>query len=234
MMTKVDLSRRAQIGRDRRARSRKQLVGAARALFSTRPLESVTVEEVASAAGLAKGTFYLHFRSLDELWAALATDLARELAQSLEPVASRRSDPMERIAIGCAAFIERACDDPAWAALTARAMWTFPHVLGTARQRFAEDLKEAERQGRLPTLSPEVGFDLVVGSISQAVWSASEGKLARSEASSIVAGIIRSLGVPAESAERIASNVSLPLSEGSSRNSSHEDVGKGVFDPSEA
>lgn len=103
MMAKVDLSRRAQIGRDRRARSRKQLVGAARALFSARPLESVTVEEVASAAGLAKGTFYLHFQSLDELWASLAKDLARELAQSLEPVASRRSDPMERIAIGCAA-----------------------------------------------------------------------------------------------------------------------------------
>jgi AcrR family transcriptional regulator len=234
MMAKVDLSRRAQIGRDRRARSRKQLVGAARALFAARPLESVTVEEVASAAGLAKGTFYLHFQSLDELWAALTKDLARELAQSLEPVASRRSDPMERIAIGCAAFIERACDDPAWAALTARAMRTFPHVLGAARQHFAKDLKEAERQGRLPTLSPEVGFDLVVGSISQAVWSAGEGKLARSEASSIVAGIIRSLGAPAERAARIAANVSLPLPEGSSRDSSHEGVGKDVFNPSGA
>jgi AcrR family transcriptional regulator len=228
MRTKVDLSRRAQIGRDRRARSRNQLVGAARALFAVRPLESVTVEEVASAAGLAKGTFYVHFQSLDELWAVLAKDIAHELARSLEPVASRRSDPMERIAIGCAAFIERACDDPAWAALTARAMRTFPHVLGAARERFAEDLKEAERRGCLPTLSPEVGFDLVVGSISQAVWSASEGKLARSEASSIVAGIIRSLGAPAERAARIAANVSVPLPKGSS----HENVGKDVFNPS--
>jgi hypothetical protein len=69
-MVKVDLSRRTQIGRDRRARSRKQLVEAARALFSARPHESITVEEVASAAGLAKGTFYLRFQSLDELWAA--------------------------------------------------------------------------------------------------------------------------------------------------------------------
>jgi AcrR family transcriptional regulator len=233
MMAKVDLSRRAQIGRDRRARSRKQLVGAARALFATRPLESVTVEEVASVAGLAKGTFYVHFQSLDELWAVLARDIAYQLARSLEPVASRRSDPMERIAIGCAAFIERACDDPAWAALTARAMWTFPHVLGAARERFAEDLKDAERLGRLPTLSPEVGFDLVVGSISQAVWSASEGKLARSETSSIVAGIIRSLGVPAERAARIAADVSLPLPKGSSWDSSHEGVAKYVFNPSE-
>jgi AcrR family transcriptional regulator len=232
-MTKVDLSRRAQIGRDRRARSRNKLVGAARALFAARPLESVTVEEVASAAGLAKGTFYVHFQSLDDLWAALAKELARELAQSLEPVASRRSDPMERIAMGCAAFIERACDDPEWAAVTARAMWTFPHVLGAARQRFAEDLMEAERLGRLPTLSPEVGFDLVVGSISQAVWSASEGKLARSEASLIVAAIIRSLGAPAERAARIAANVSVPLPKGSSWGFSHHGARKDVFNPSE-
>jgi AcrR family transcriptional regulator len=234
MMAKVNLSRRAQIGRDRRARSRKQLVEAARALFAARPLESVTVEEVASAAGVAKGTFYVHFESLDELWAALAKDLARELSQSLEPVPSGRTDPIERIAIGCAAFIERACDDPAWAAVTARAMWTFPPVLGAARQRFAEDLKDAERHGRLPTLSPEVGFDLVVGSISRAVWSAGEGKLARFEASSIVAGIIRSLGASAELAARIAANVSLPLPEGSSWDSSHEGVGKDIFNPSEA
>jgi AcrR family transcriptional regulator len=233
MMAKVDLSRRAQIGRDRRARSRNQLVEAARALFAARPLESVTVEEVATAAGLAKGTFYVHFQSLDDLWAALAKELARELAQSLEPVASRRSDPMERIAMGCAEFIERACDDPTWAAVTARAMWTFPQVLGVARQRFAEDLKEAERLGRLPTLSPEVGFDLVVGSISQAVWSASEGKLARSEASSIVAGIIRSLGAPAERAARIAANVSVTLPQGSSWGSSREGARKDVFNASE-
>jgi AcrR family transcriptional regulator len=233
-MAKVDLSRRAQNGRDRRARSRKQLVEAARALFSVLPLEPVTVEEVASAAGLAKGTFYAHFQSLDELWAALAKDLARELAQSLEPVTSRRADPLERIAIGCAAFIERAFGDPAWGALAARGMWIFPDVSGAARGRFAEDLNEAARQGRLSTLSPEVGFDLVVGSVSQAMRSASEGKLASSEASSIVAGIIRSLGAPAEQADRITAKLALSPPEGAARDASNTDVGKDISNPSEA
>ena len=74
-MAKVDLSRRAQLGRDRRARSRRKLVEAARSLFSARALESIEVDEVASAAGLAKGTFYAHFQSLDELWAALAKEV---------------------------------------------------------------------------------------------------------------------------------------------------------------
>jgi AcrR family transcriptional regulator len=232
-MAKVDLSRRAQNGRDRRARSRKRLVEAARALFSVLPLQSVTVEEVASAAGLAKGTFYAHFQSLDELWAALAKDLARELVRSLEPVTSRRADPLERIAFGCAAFIERAFYDPAWGALTARGMWIFPDVSGAARLRFAEDLNEAARQGRQCTLSPEVGFDLVVGSVSQAMRSASEGKLAPSEASSIVAGIIRSLGAPADQADRITAKLALSLAEGASRDASNAHVRKDISNHSE-
>lgn len=232
-MAKVDLSRRAQIGRDRRARSRKQLVEAARSLFSARPLESIAVEEVASAAGLAKGTFYAHFQSLDELWAALAKDLTGELAQSLEPVTSRRADPLERIAIACTAVIERAFGDPAWGAMAARGMWTFPDVSGAARLRFAEDLKEAARQGRLCTLSPEVGFDLVVGSVSQAMRSASEGKLAPSEAASIVAGIIRSLGAPAEQADCITAKLALSLAEGASRDASNAHVGTDISNPSE-
>jgi AcrR family transcriptional regulator len=233
-MAKLDLSRRAQNGRDRRARSRKQLIEAARRLFSTRPLKSIAVRQVASAAGLAKGTFYAHFQSLDELWAALAKDLARELVLSLEPVTSRRADPLERIAIGCAAFVERAFDDPAWGAMAARGMRTFPDVSGAARLRFAKDLREAARQGRLSTLSPEVGFDLIVGSVSQAMRSASEGKLAPSEASSIVAGIIRSLGAPAEQANRITAKLALSLAEGAACDASNADVGKDISNPSEA
>jgi hypothetical protein len=78
-------------------------------------------------------------------------------------------------------------------------------------------LKEAARQGRLSTLSPEAGFDLVIGSVSQAMRSASEGKLASSEACSIVAGIIRSLGAPAEQADCITAKLGLATPKGAAR-----------------
>jgi hypothetical protein len=96
-------------------------------------------------------------------------------------------------------------------------------------------LWEAERQGRLCTLSPKVAFDLVVGSVSQAMRSASEGKLAPSEALSIVAGIIRSLGAPAEQADRISAKLALlPLPQGASRDANNADVGNDVSNPSES
>ena len=39
-MAKIDLARRAQIGRERRARTRAQLLDAARSLYSRHPMES--------------------------------------------------------------------------------------------------------------------------------------------------------------------------------------------------
>lgn len=60
-MARIDPARRAQIGRDRRARTRSQLIEAARALYSRSAIEAVTVDEVVEEAAVAKGTFYVHF-----------------------------------------------------------------------------------------------------------------------------------------------------------------------------
>ena len=70
-MARVDLARRAEIGREKRARTRAQIVEAGAALFAERPHEALTVDAVVEAAGVAKGTFYYHFQSIDELAAAV-------------------------------------------------------------------------------------------------------------------------------------------------------------------
>ena len=65
----------------------------------------------------------------------------------------------------------------------------------------------------------------------QAMRSASRGRLAPSEVSSIVAGIIRSLGVPAEEADRITAKSGLPLPKDASRDAANPQVGKDVTNP---
>ena len=200
-MARVDLKRRGEIGRERRARSWRQLIEAARRLFTTRPFSSVTVEEVTRQAGLSKGAFYSHFRGLDDLWATVAAELAAEF----EGVAgaSRRSvaDPVGRIAAGCAAFISEAQRDPSWGALIARGAWEFANVACAARERLKTDLRLAQREGRLASFSTEVGFDLVFGIVIQAMRSASEARLSPHDVPDVVLGILRALGLSAEEAE---------------------------------
>ena len=64
-MANINLERRAEIGREKRARTKAQLIAAAKALFSKRPWELITIDEVVKEAGVAKGTFYTHFNDLD-------------------------------------------------------------------------------------------------------------------------------------------------------------------------
>ncbi len=79
-MARIDLARRAEIGREKRARTRAQIVEAGALLLSERPLDALTIDAVVEAAGVAKGTFYYHFQSIDELAAAVGAMLRQPVA----------------------------------------------------------------------------------------------------------------------------------------------------------
>ena len=209
-MANIDPVRRAQIGLRRRAKSRSRLMQAARALYSARAIDAVTVDDVTLEAGVAKGTFYAHFRSLDDLHAAIAAELSAAFNALVEPQHVAIDDPLERIAAGCMAFIGQAVRDPAWGALTARGTWAFPGVAGAAREHLRENLRHAALQGRLPPIPAEVGFDIVIGIVLQAMRSASESRLSASDVPLAVCGALRALGVPAGEADRIVERLPEP------------------------
>jgi len=200
-LNKVDLNRRAEIGRERRARTRAQLVEAARILLTSRSIASVTVEDVTRQAGTSKGAFYSHFSRLEDLWTAVAAELARVFDEVARASRTAVIDPVEGIAAGCAAFIDEAQRNPPWGALIAHGLWAFPTVAFTARERLTEDLRRAQSQDRLASFSEEVGFDLVVGVVIQAMRSASEARLSPSDVPDVVQGILRALGITPKDAE---------------------------------
>ena len=206
-MARIDLARRAQIGRDRRARTRSLLVEAARALYARGPIEAVTVDDVVGEALVAKGTFYVHFASLVELQGAVADELAREFDELLQPRRLAIDDPVERIAAGCGAFIGEALRNPAWGALVARGALSIPDVGEDARRRLIEDLQRAAASGRLGDMAPELAFELAIGILLQAMQAASQRRIAVQQAPSVVAGILRAIGVKPEEAQGTALRV---------------------------
>ena len=198
---KVDLARRAEIGRQRRAKSRARLLGAARLLLSSRPIASITVEDVTRLAGLSKGAFYFQFRTLDELRAAVAAELAAEFEDFLDSKGLPVGDPVARIAAGCAAFIGEAQRDPGWGALIARGAYALPGVWSAIEERLKANLRLAQKEGRVAGFSIEVGSNLVVGIVLQAMRSASEARLSPPDVPEVVRGTLRALGVRTEDAD---------------------------------
>ena len=206
-MARIDLARRAQIGRDRRARTRSQLIEAARALYGRSPIEAVTVDDVVAEAAVAKGTFYVHFDGLAELQAAVADELAQEFDELLQPRRLATQDPIERIAAGCGAFVGEALRNPAWGALVARGAVSMPNIALVPRDRLIEDIRRAAASGRLGDVTPELAFEFAVGIVLQAMQAASERRIAPSQAPSVVAGILRAIGVKPEEATTVAMRV---------------------------
>ena len=92
-MARIDLARRAEIGREKRARTRAQIVDAGATLFAERPPGALTVDAIVEEAGVAKGTFYYHFQSIDELAAAVGAKLGESFDELLTPAQARTPGP---------------------------------------------------------------------------------------------------------------------------------------------
>src|SRR5262245_45781206 len=116
-MAKIDLERRADIGREKRARTRAQILQAAETLLAERPPEALTVDAIVDAAGVAKGTFYYHFQSIEDLTAAVGAKLGETFDDLLAPARLGITDPIARLSFGLTRFLEKAIADPLWARL---------------------------------------------------------------------------------------------------------------------
>jgi len=79
----------------RRKREREQrraaILEAAQKVFTERGLTAATMDQVAGAAEVSKGTLYLYFRSKDELFMALASEIHDEVIEVLSPIAADKS-----------------------------------------------------------------------------------------------------------------------------------------------
>ena len=198
-MAAVDLARRAEIGREKRARTRERLLAAASGVLSRAGGESVSVDEIVAAAGVAKGTFYVHFEDVDALWAELAERFTRDFDELLQPRRLALKGALERVAYGCAAFLEKGRRDPTWATMVARAALKRADFGAAARARLLEDLSSALAAAPVCGLPLDVASEMVAGIVLR-VGPRLPGHPPES-VEAAVAAILRAIGViPARAA----------------------------------
>lgn len=74
-----------------------EILAAARRLMERKGLDSLTMDEIAQAAGVAKGTLYLYFQSKDDLLQALLTQVGEAMALDLEAVLAAAESPPDKL-----------------------------------------------------------------------------------------------------------------------------------------
>lgn len=74
-----------------------EILAAARGLMEQKGLDSLTMDDIAQAAGVAKGTLYLYFQSKDELIQALLTQVGEAMARDLEAIVAAADPPPDKL-----------------------------------------------------------------------------------------------------------------------------------------
>lgn len=206
-MPKINLERRAEIGREKRARTKAKLVAAAKTLFSRGAWEAVTVDEVVKEAGVAKGTFYGHFNDLGELAAAVADELIQSFDELIQSQRLTISDPLLRVAFGCDAFIGKSLEDRSWASLVSRMARSYPALGHSARTRLSADVRDALKQSPQAGLSLELGLEAALGIVLQVVSAIGDGRLEQRDRPGAICCILAAIGTSKRDAESIVSRL---------------------------
>jgi AcrR family transcriptional regulator len=202
-MARVNLARRAEIASAKRARTRAAILEAAQQCYASgRP---VTVDAVMQAAGLAKGTFYVHFDDLASLEAELGTALIAELDERLQPARRALSDPLNRLATAIMILLRYLAAAPARARLAAHFAVDVPTVSQAVLVRMREDLAAAQAAGRLVLPSSDLAARIIAAISLQAARDLGTGRIDAKTVPDIVRAILRAIGcAPDDAAERAA------------------------------
>jgi len=92
-VTDVDVSRHTASARERsREATRQRLLTSARGLFAGKGLHQVTSHDIARGAGVASGTFYLHFKDKEEVFREIVYDAVERLRERLQAALAAAPD----------------------------------------------------------------------------------------------------------------------------------------------
>lgn len=86
--------------------TRVKLLQAGQRLSGHTALSRLRVDDIVAKAGVAKGTFYLHFESLPDFLAALHRDFHDAVADEVEVASGRQPPGLRRLLAGSLAYLD--------------------------------------------------------------------------------------------------------------------------------
>lgn len=102
----------SRVDRKRRI-ARERIIAAAETLMRSRPIDEITISDITSAADVGHGTFYLHFKSKNDVLIPITRAMAERWDESIQAAHSAK-DPAEVVAVSARLMGRAVTADPLW------------------------------------------------------------------------------------------------------------------------
>lgn len=187
----------------KKTRTRAKLMDAALTVIASRGLDLASVQDIATEADVANGTFYSHFRDKEEIVAAISHGIATDLARHMDEGSVDFKDAAYRVAYATQHFIQIAVSQPKWGWLYIHTFYHPKAVKRTSKRHIERDIKLGIEQKRFSIVPDEYLLNVILAIIKLAIHSQLTKKKKADEARTATAAILRVLGMEATEAEEI-------------------------------
>jgi AcrR family transcriptional regulator len=194
----------------RKARTRQALIDAAVRLIAEGRGDRASIAEITEEADIGFGSFYNHFDSKEQLFAAASEEVLERWGQMIDRATAGLTDPAELFAVGMR--------------ISGRLGWTHPKIAGFLTgtgldvldspyglaPRALYDIEAGQAAGRFTVPDPEIALSAVAGGLL-GLWLLCQRhpeRVTEATVDQLAEAVLRLLGVPAGEAARLAA---LPL-----------------------
>jgi len=156
---------RTRVGRARSSRTDARILAAALEVFAEKGPDAPVVDDFVRAAGIARGTFYNHFQSVEQLLEATSIWTIDAAVQAIDrSLRSVSGGPGIRFGTGIRLFLTSAEASPVWCRFVAR-VWKLGALEAPRR-----DLRNGLKRGEFRVPNAEAAMDVVLGGLREALF----------------------------------------------------------------
>ena len=186
-------------------RTRNALIDAARVVVAERGAHGATIQEITDAADVAKGSFYNHFASREDVLRAVAAKTLDELGSALDESLDRSTaDPASVIARSLYVTLRSCVEDPVLGGFVLRTVNVVDIAEAALGHRGRRDLIAGMKSGRFHSVDVEVLVSVIAGAAASVIRKRLRDELSAEAEVEFVAFVLVALGLPREEARSIA------------------------------
>ncbi len=185
----------------RKEKTRQELLAAAKIVLAEKGYHSTKVADIAAAADIGVGTFYLYYPTKDALFLELVEETAHSLKEEIEQARAQVQDLVEKIRVANLAFFRFARDNRELLKIVFGHGNTFNELLRRVYAMFVADaadrVTEGIRREVFRPLPSQIVANALVGMFAQVVswWIEQEGPSAEEMAATMTNFVLHGLAV---------------------------------------